>query len=865
MELWERSAGLEALDDLLRESAKGGRIAVVSGEAGLGKSALVAEFARRCGARARVMWGQCDRLATPRVLGPLHDIARHTGGGLSALLTMGAAQEEVYCAFLSELSGPSQRPRPVVVVEDAHWADEATLDWLVFAGRRIERFAAMLVVTYRDDEVGAHHPLRRALASLPSARVERLSLAPLSEGCVAEQARLAGRDGDHVYRHAGGNPLLVTEMLKSDTDGVPDAVQDLILDRLRTLPEPARDLAHLVSVMPTRAEAAMVSGEAELVDLLVEAAVLVPAADGGVAYRHELLRCAVEDSLPPARKAALNRRVLRLLESLSGVDAGRLVHHARQAGDSAAVLRYAHVAAAAAARQGAHREAAAHYRAAAEHASPLPAPDRAALLEDYASEAHLAGMHQEALSIQKAALAVREELGEVERISDNLRQVSRLAWWSGRPAEARDACDRAVAVLASRPADARLAMAYSNTSQLHLLAWRFDEAISWGERARDLADRLGDVATSVHAAVNMSTARMVHDGVGAQPALEAAAELAMSHGLIEQAARALANLAAVLADDLGLCAAAVPHADRAVDYAEAQGLDGLAQWALGSRARLNLQRCEWDRALADAEAALARPSRFGVNAVMPLLVLGRIQSARGEPEAHTTLEAALREAERVGDLQSLIPVLEGRSEYYLWSGDAERAREEARRGLDLAAHLPQQSMVVGRLAYRYWRAGGSEQVAEPAGPPLRLMMRGEWAAAAADWADRGDVYFQAEALAAGDLEAASRALRILDGVRATRAAEFLRADLRARGFSRVPRGPRRATADHAAGLTPRQADVLALIAEGLSNTEIAARLTLSPKTVDHHISAVLAKLGVTSRVQAAALAHRQSRSVPAPS
>lgn len=195
VELWERSATLDLLDDLLRESTRGGRVAVVAGEAGIGKSVLVTEFARRCG--ARVLWGGCDRLVTPRALGPLHDIGRQAGGVLADRLGAGAAQEEIFAAFLEELSGPRQRSRPVVVVEDVHWADEATLDWLVWLGRRIGRLPALLVVTYRDDEVGAEHPLRGALAALPSALVRRVRLQPLSRACVTEQA------GPPVHRRPG--------------------------------------------------------------------------------------------------------------------------------------------------------------------------------------------------------------------------------------------------------------------------------------------------------------------------------------------------------------------------------------------------------------------------------------------------------------------------------------------------------------------------------------------------------------------------------------------------------------------------------------------------------------------------------------
>jgi hypothetical protein len=409
MELWERAAALEQLEDVLRASSAGGRVVLVAGEAGIGKSSLVTEFARRVEDRARVLWGGCDRLVTPRALGPLHDVGRQTGGALAERLTAGATQEELFAAFLDELA-PDPARLQVVVVEDAHWADEATLDWLVFLARRMERLPALLVVTYRDDEVGADHPLRSVLGAMPAAVSTRVVVPALSRECVLDQAHRAGRDAESVYRLAGGNALLVTEVLKSDPDAVPGAVQDLILERIRALPHGARDVAHLVAVVPTRAGAA-VTGTSEAVDRCIGAGVLVPAGDG-VAYRHELLRSAVEDSLSPARRAELHALVLRTLAEDPGSDPGLLVHHARLAGDPDSVLRYGQVAGASAVRQGAYREAVAHYGAAAAYADRLDEPERAHLYEQHGLAAYLAGRYEDALAARKAALAVREGLGQ---------------------------------------------------------------------------------------------------------------------------------------------------------------------------------------------------------------------------------------------------------------------------------------------------------------------------------------------------------------------------------------------------------------------------------------------------------------------
>ena len=858
MELWERGPALDLLDELLRQSGSGGRVALVGGEAGIGKSALVTEFARRCDDRVRVLWGACDRLVTPRALGPLHDIGRQTGGVLGERLSSGAAQEAMFAAFLDELTAP--RPpgsTSLVVVEDAHWADEATLDWLTFLGRRIERLSALLVVTYRDDEMGPTHPLRRALAAMPSAVATHLALAALTQGCVLEQGQLAGVDGETVYQLAGGNPLLVTEVLKGGGAAAPGAVQNLILERLRLLPASARDVAHLVSVVPTRADAELVAtlDDPNSVDVCIDAGVLVTAGDG-VAFRHELLRGAVEDSLSPPRRAALHRQVLQALAAEPDVDPSRMVHHARLAGDADAVLRFGLVAGASAARQGAHREASEHYRAAARYGSRLDEPERAALFERWAHESYLVGQFEDAIGARNEALALREELGQPEKMGVNLRWLSRTLWWAGRRGEARQAADRAVTVLETAPPGRELATAYGQQALLHLTAHDLEEAVTWAERARVLAERFGDVETAMSAEITTGVAG-AHLDPDVFARLDRLHDLADSRGFVENAARAVVNPALMIGDELARYDdEAVERHERALRYMRDHNLDGYVVHLLGSRARLKFERGDWAGALADADAALGEPGLLGMNVVLPMVVRGRIQAARGDAAAGATLDEAERHAEGVEDVVMIAPVADARWELLLWSGDARGAQDVARRALAQAQALGGTGYIIGRLAYRVWRAGGDDEVPASAAELYQWMIRGEWQRAAEEWGVRGATLLRAEALAAGDEVAAGEALRILDGLGASRAAGFLRAELRRRGVVRVPRGPRRTTSSNVAGLTPRQVDVLTLLAEGLSNAQIADRLTLSAKTVDHHISAVLGKLGVSSRGQAAAAAHR---------
>src|SRR4029453_11166593 len=224
MDLLERAWLLDELDGVLAATATGGRVVLVAGEAGIGKSALVRRFTERRSADAQVLLGACDPLLTPRALGPLHDIARQTGGRLAGLLASGGPREAVFAAFLDELD-QGRRPR-VVVVEDAHWADEATLDLLVFLGRRLEGSRALLIVTYRDDELAVDHPLRAVVGRLAPETVRHLRLPPLSEAGVAGLARRAGPPAAGLRALTGGNPLLVTEVLAAGDDGVPLTVRD---------------------------------------------------------------------------------------------------------------------------------------------------------------------------------------------------------------------------------------------------------------------------------------------------------------------------------------------------------------------------------------------------------------------------------------------------------------------------------------------------------------------------------------------------------------------------------------------------------------------------------------------------------------
>jgi len=290
--------------------------------------------------------------------------------------------------------------------------------------------------------------------------------------------------------------------------------------------------------------------------------------------------------------------------------------------------------------------------------------------------------------------------------------------------------------------------------------------------------------------------------------LEQAHRRAVERGLVDHAHRALGNLASIVSDDLARYDTAVPLIDRALAFAEQYDLDAGYAWLLGQRAKLRLERGDWSGAFADADTALARSGPRGVNAVLPFTVRGRIQAARGDPEAMTSLDEAARQADRVGDAQWVSPVVDARAEYFLWAGDADRAQEEARRGIAVAGGSHGPPFVVGRLAYRLWEAGGTDEPPANTAEPFRMMINGAWAAAAAEWGRRGGRYLQAEALAAGDEDAAAAALQILDELGATRAATTCAGSCAAAGSPGCPAGApddRRARrrVDRPAGGDPR--------------------------------------------------------------
>src|SRR5258705_6956893 len=252
MQLLERETPLASLREYAGEARRGeGRLVLVAGEAGVGKSALVEQLQRDL-ADVRWSWGACDGLFTPRPLGPLFDIAAETGGELLELCRAQATREELFDALLRRLLEPEL---DVVVIEDVHWADEATVDLLRFLGRRLRHATALLIVTYRDDGLTATDPLRLALGELATQRpTRRVGLAPLSAEAVRVLAGGTGLEASDLHRLTGGNPFYITEVVRAGAGAVPPSARDAVLARVARLDNECRAVLDVAALTGARVE-----------------------------------------------------------------------------------------------------------------------------------------------------------------------------------------------------------------------------------------------------------------------------------------------------------------------------------------------------------------------------------------------------------------------------------------------------------------------------------------------------------------------------------------------------------------------------------------------------------------------------------
>jgi DNA-binding CsgD family transcriptional regulator/tetratricopeptide (TPR) repeat protein len=856
MELLERKKCLAELTDWLgRAIAGAGCIALLGAEAGIGKTALLQEFTR-APLGVRVLWGGCDALFAPRPLGPLYDIARQTQGELLAAIYSNANREVIFAAALNEL----ERARTLIVFEDMHWADEATLDLLKYLGRRIQRARAMLVVSYRDDEVGPRHPLRFVIGDLPRSSTHRMSLLPLSESAVAQLARQAGQSPAGLHRITGGNPFFVTEALAAVADTVPVSVRDAVLARAIRLTPGARKIAELACVVPGKTESWLLQQAIPVDEADIEGCMgvgMVRSDDGALSFRHELARRAFEDSLSQSQRQLLHVKVFAALAARPHVSAARLAHHAAGARNAAAVLQFAPLAAMQAASVGSHREAVSLYEVALLYAREIAPDERARLNERLSYECYLTGQHERAIEARRAALAVWRASGARMREGDALQWLSRLSWFVERRAEANRYGAEAVATLESLPHSPELARAYSNCAQLDMECHELESGIGWAQRAIALAESCAAKEILCDALGNLGTIRLIAGDASGWADLERALRIALDGNLQEQVASAYTDLSA-MAVSWRQYDKASRWFSEGLAYCEKRDLDGLRRYMLMYRARKNFEQGDWPAASEDAEAVLRDPLATPITRIPALRTLGHIRIRRGDPQAETALEEAWALGSAVQELQRIGTLAAIRAEAAWLAGDREGVLKVVGPAYELVCQRRDPRMK-GELASWLWRVGAVKDQPADIADPYAQEISGDWRAAASAWKSLGCPYEYACLLAWHGVETEQReALEILERLGAAPAALALRKRMRAAGVRAVPRGSRVSTRSNRLGLTRREAEILTLVSQGMRNSAIAKRLFVSTRTVDRHVSAILSKLGVQSRGQAVAMAGKGS-------
>lgn len=855
--LLERADHLAALDALLTSVLQRarGRMVFVGGEAGIGKSTLVRRFSDARAPSIRVLTGACDPLFTPRPLGPLHDIAPVLGGVFQALAERGGRPYEIAAELLHALA---PAPPSILLIEDAHWADAATLDVLRFLARRIETVPALILITYRDD-LDRTHPLRILLGEIPFGETtSRLRLAPLSERAVAQLAEPKGVDAEDLFRKTAGNPFFVTEALAADESALPPTVRDAVLARIARLPPGAIELLEAVAVVPQQAELWLLEHVAGDIlgqlDACLNAGMLTPT-DGGVRFRHELARLVIEESLTPLRRKALHRRALHALETppAGEPDLARLVHHAEAAGDGDAVLRFAPAAAARAAALGAHREAAAHYARALRVAHGLPPAQRGELFERHAHECFLNDQFPAAITAEQDAATNYRLAGDRVRQGDALREVAHYLRCGGQADAGREVALQAVALLEQLPPGRELALAYAQVAMIHMNASDAGGTEAFGQRAYALAQEIGDVEALVHVLNTLGTMEMVLGAPEGLAKVERSLELAHAADLEEHVGRAYLNICGTMTDTRSYANFGY-FFKSGLDYCNERGLILWRHYVVAAGARCALDQGRWSEA-ADVAQQVLRNARAKLPCVPALVVLALIRARRGDPDYWPLLDEALAIAEQSGELQHVGPVSAARAEVAWLEGKLDVVAAETGAAFELAVQHSTPWML-GELACWRWRAGVEEDAClDGVAEPYALELSGQWEAAAQRWERRGCLYEAALARAGTDDEDALRAaLTTLQGLGAQGAARIVARRLRERGARALPRGPRPSTRSNGAHLTARELEILKLIVQGLRNADIATRLYLSPKTVEHHISAILAKLGANSRAEAIASA-----------
>jgi DNA-binding CsgD family transcriptional regulator/tetratricopeptide (TPR) repeat protein len=841
--LLEREDALALLDALVEGAAEGqGKVALIRGEAGIGKTALVNALIERQD-DVFVLRGGCDDLLTARPLGPIWDMSFDEPSLHEAL-----TEDDRYATFraLFELLTRSMRPT-IAVIEDVHWADDATLDIIKFLGRRIDKTHAVLIITFRE-ETSTNAHLRATIGDLPQGQVESLPLLPLSLEALTS---LVGNDdkAKSIWEITGGNPFFVAELMRVGPEDVPFSVRDVLRSRVDRLGDSGRRLVEVASVVPGRIELTLLEEiDPNLKDGVNDADLLgiLDVTGEAVSFRHELARTAVEGDLPEMRRRELNLSVLRACEVLRA-DISRCAHHAREAEDVEAMIRLLPEAARVAAGLGSYREAVSDLRALEPYLDRLSPEELADHYDMWAREEHSASGGGETLA--ERAVAIRRTLGNPAKLGRSMTTAGFLAHVGNDRDGAVAWINEAISVL--EPVGGEyLAQAYAELARLAMIAADYQGTVEFSERVFALAD--DQSLARAHALNSLGTATALSRYPEGLEMLEESDRMC-ERFVSRNRSRASMNIASAALEWRDLTTAE-KGIRSLLQLAEQFQMTSLVVYGQSLAIEHDLLSGDWEAAEAVAHSVIDDPILMENARTASTTMLAQILTRTGDPDAEVVIQDAWRLAEITGEPQHVGRVAATVAEYVWLGGRMDDALTGPLPDLvdQMKPHLS--PWYVGELALFLWLDGQLDAVPVEAAPPYRMLGDGEWQKSADWFSEREIPYEKAVALTLGDNEARLEALAILDRLGADPLASKVRSRLKADGATGIPRRSRGRANAGPLGLTTRQNEVLGLLGERLTNGEIADRLYLSTRTVDHHVSAILNKLGVKSRIEAVEVA-----------
>jgi DNA-binding CsgD family transcriptional regulator len=850
----ERDGFVSSLQTLFDRVGEGdGHCILLSGEAGIGKTALVKAFCKKQGDSCSIYQGACDDLFTPRPLGPLYDVLWQVNRERWPVPPSNEERSVLFANFFQELS--TKKGKLLIVFEDIHWADEGTLDFIKFFVRRIDQLPCLFILTYRDNEINSRHPLRNLLGHLPADSFTKLSLGPLSKEGVAALATQKGYSGEEVYNISGGNPFYVNEILASYSPGVPDNIKDSILAVYDRQEEGTKNAWQIFSVMPEGLEVGRFSKIRSSLDKEVNhcfAINVILVQNEKVVFKHELYRRTIEESLTPFRRIELNKKMLELfLDSFEEKgEIERILHYAKYANEKELVVKYAPEAAARAASKGAHKEASKLFHTAIQYFEGNDRIQLAELYEAYAFESYLSNEVPEAIAFTEKVLTLRKEQGDIEKTGDSLSFLSRLWWFNGSRKYAEQFALEAINLMSDQPASATKAMSLSNMSQLKMLSDELTESIMWGEKAIEMANELGNEEILCHARNNVGTVQMLipsseQKGIAL---LEQSLEIALKNGYHEHAARAYTNLStgSVRVKKFALARKTL---EEGIAYCEQRDLNYWTAYMLSWKGRLDLEQGNWTEATETADNLLKNENQPAIIKLTALLVVSKITMRQGEKDVLSSLLEAKRIAFETMELQRIIPSLVTLLEYEWLTGQMVIEKHDIEQ-----ASMAMQNAGIGieKNEFAWWmkKAGRPVNSQEAIVEGYDSSSAAKALKAAGYWEKLGCPYEQALVLFEGKEDDKRTAITIVQGLGAMAVYEKMKLEMRNLGIKNIPRGIRNSTRSNAAFLTGREMEVLHLLKEDMHNKEIAGKLFISAKTVDHHISSILFKLDANSRSKA---------------